>query len=469
MTALPPTGLAGLIRRGEVRSLTATENYLERIERIDGRVRSYITVATDHARQRASEADEALAQGRILGPLHGLPIALKDNIDTAGIRTTVGSAFFAERVPDRDAEVARRLHEAGAVLLGKVTMHEFAYGATSQNPHYGACRNPWDLDRIPGGSSGGSGAAVGAGLCAAALGTDTGGSVRIPAALNGVAGLRPTTGRISNRGVFPITWTFDTVGLLARGVEDAALVLSVLAGHDPEDPGSIDRPVDDLLGTVDDGLDGLRIGVPRTFFFDGADADVADRVRDAAETLARGGAAVEEVELPGAERADETTTRMIWAEAYAIHRRRLDEQPELFGEDVRRRLLLGAEVAGADYAEYRQWARQWRRSLELAFRDLDLVLTPAAETTAPRVDDAEMIATTRRLTRLTYAWTLAGLPALSVPCGFDGAGLPIGLQLAAAPFCEATLVRAGAAYQRLTDWHLHEPALVTETEKANVR
>lgn len=469
MTALPPTGLAGLIRRGEVRSFDATENYLERIERIDGRVGSYITVAADHARQRASEADEALAQGRILGPLHGLPIALKDNIDTAGIRTTVGSAFFAERVPDRDAEVARRLHEAGAVLLGKVTMHEFAYGATSQNPHHGACRNPWDLDRIPGGSSGGSGAAVGAGLCAAALGTDTGGSVRIPAALNGVAGLRPTTGRVSNRGVFPITWTFDTVGPLARGVEDAALVLSVLAGHDPEDPGSIDWPVDDLLGTVDDGLDGLRIGVPRTFFFDGADADVADRARDAAEALARGGAAVEEVELPGAERADETTTRMIWAEAYAIHRMRLDEQPELFGEDVRRRLMLGAEVAGADYAEYRQRARQWRRSLELAFRDLDLVLTPAAETTAPRADDAEMIATTRRLTRLTYAWTLSGLPALSVPCGFDGAGLPIGLQLAAAPFREATLVRAGAAYQRLTDWHLHEPALVTETEKANVR
>jgi len=469
MTALPPTGLAGLIRRGEVRSLDATENYLERIERIDGRVGSYITVAADHARRRASEADEALAHGRILGPLHGLPIALKDNIDTAGIRTTVGSAFFAERVPDRDAEVARRLHEAGAVLLGKVTMHEFAYGATSQNPHHGACRNPWDLDRIPGGSSGGSGAAVGAGLCAAALGTDTGGSVRIPAALNGVAGLRPTTGRVSNRGVFPITWTFDTVGPLARGVEDAALVLSVLAGHDPEDPGSIDRPVDDLLGTIDDGLDGLRIGVPRTFFFDGADADVADRVRDAAEALARGGAAVEEVELPGAERADETTTRMIRAEAYAIHRMRLDEQPELFGEDVRRRLMLGAEVAGADYAEYRQRARQWRRSLELAFRDLDLVLTPAAETTAPRADDAEMIATTRRLTRLTYAWTLSGLPALSVPCGFDGAGLPIGLQLAAAPFREATLVRAGAAYQRLTDWHLHEPALVTETEKANVR
>jgi aspartyl-tRNA(Asn)/glutamyl-tRNA(Gln) amidotransferase subunit A len=469
VTALPPTGLPDRIRRGELSSLDATESYLERIERIDGRVKSYITVAAEQARERARQADEALEQGRILGPLHGLPIALKDNIDTAGIRTTVGSAFFAERVPDRDAEVTRRLYEAGAVLLGKLTMHEFAYGATNQNPHHGACRNPWDLDRIPGGSSGGSGAAVGAGLCAAALGTDTGGSVRIPAALNGVSGLRPTTGRVSNRGVSPITWTFDTVGPLARSIEDAALVLSVIAGHDPEDPGSIDCHVEDLIGALEHGLDGLRIGVPRNFFFDGLDPDVADRVRDAAEVLARGGAAVEEVELTGAERADETTTRMIWAEAYAIHRNRLAEQPELFGEDVRRRLLLGEQVAGADYAEYRQWARQWRRSLELVFRELDLVLTPAAETTAPRADDAEMIATTRRLTRLTYAWTLSGLPALSVPCGFDGAGLPIGLQLAAAPFREAMLVRAGAAYQRETDWHLREPALVNETEEANAR
>lgn len=469
MTALPLTGLAGRIRSGEIGSLEATEAYLERIERLDGRVKSYITVATESARERARQADDALEQGRILGPLHGLPVALKDNIDTAGIRTTVGSAFFADRVPDRDAEVARRLREAGAVLLGKVTMHEFAYGGTNQNPHYGACRNPWDLERIPGGSSGGSGAAVAAGLCAAALGTDTGGSVRIPAALNGVTGVRPTTGRVSNRGVFPITWTFDTVGPLARSVDDAALVLSVLTGHDTEDPGSIDRPVDDLLAALEQGLDGLRIGVPRNFFFDSVDRDVADRVREAAELLARSGAAVEEVELPGAERADETTTRMIWAEAYAIHRRRLEEQPELFGEDVHRRLQLGTEVSGADYAEYRQWARQWRRSLELVFRDLDLILTPAAETTAPRADDSEMIATTRRLTRLTYAWTLLGLPALSVPCGFDGAGLPVGLQLAAAPFQEATLVRAGAAYQRETDWHLREPLLVTETAKANVR
>lgn len=468
MSALPLTGLAGRIRGGELGSLEATEAYLERIKRLDGGVKAYITVAADAARASARAADEALAQGRLLGSLHGVPIALKDNVDTAALRTTVGSAHFADRVPERDAEVARRLRNAGAVLLGKVTMHEFAYGATSQNPHHGFCRNPWDLDRIPGGSSGGSGAAVGAGLCAAALGTDTGGSIRIPAALNGVSGLRPTTGRVSNRGVFPITWTFDTVGPLARSIEDAALVFSVIAGHDPDDPGSVDRPVDDVLGGLDEGVQGLRVGVPRNFFFDGVDSDVASFVRAATELLSRCGAAVEEIELPGAELADETTTRMIWAEAYAIHRRRLEEQPELFGEDVHRRLQLGREVSGADYAEYRQRAREWRRSLELAFRDLDLILTPATETTAPLADESEMIETTRRLTRLTYAWTLAGLPALSVPCGFDGAGLPIGLQLASAPFREATLVQAGAAYQRETDWHLREPLLSTEIEQPNV-
>jgi aspartyl-tRNA(Asn)/glutamyl-tRNA(Gln) amidotransferase subunit A len=464
---LPPSGLAARIRRGETSSLDAVETYLERIDRIDGRVKSYITVAADEARERAFEADRALEQGGLLGPLHGLPIALKDNVDTAGIRTTVGSAFFAERVPDRDAEVARRLGEAGAVVLGKLAMHEFAYGATNQNPHYGACRNPWDLDRIPGGSSGGSGAAVGAGLCAAAIGTDTGGSVRIPAALNGVTGLRPTTGRVSSRGIFPITWTFDTAGPLARSVEDVALVYSVIAGSDSDDPLSVDQPVEDVLRDLEQGVNGLRAGVPRNFFFGAVDPDVVSRVREAIEVLAQAGVAVEEIEVPGADRADEVTTRMVWAEAYAIHRTRLAEQPGLFGEDVRRRLLLGADVTGAEYAESRQWARVWRRSLERAFRDVDLILTPATETTAPVAEGAEMIATTRRLTRLTYAWTLSGLPALSVPCGFDRSGLPVGLQIAAGRFDEATLLRAGSAYQRETSWHLCEPPIVNEPERAN--
>jgi aspartyl-tRNA(Asn)/glutamyl-tRNA(Gln) amidotransferase subunit A len=458
--ALPPAGLREQIASADVSSLEATESYLERIERLDGDIGAFITVAADSAREQARAADEALESGRSLGPLHGLPVAIKDNIDTAGLRTTVGSSFFADRVPEADAEVARRLRQAGAVLLGKVTMHEFAYGATNDNAHFGACLNPWDLARIPGGSSGGSGAAVAAGLCAAALGTDTGGSVRIPAALNGVSALRPSNGRVSIRGVFPITWTFDTVGPIAHAVSDLAAFLDVLAGYDPDDPHSIDVPTDAYLDAAGGELDGLRIGVPRNFYFEDVDADIVNLVRAAADVLARGGAELEEIDLPGADDAVESATGMIRAEAFAIHRARLRERPEGFGEDVRRRLQLGESITGADYAEFRQRAREWCRTVERAFERVDLILSPSTGTTAPPAG-LEMIETTRRLVRLTYGWSLAGLPALSIPCGFSDDGLPAGLQLAATRFRETVLIRAGAAYQRATDWHLREPVLAS--------
>jgi aspartyl-tRNA(Asn)/glutamyl-tRNA(Gln) amidotransferase subunit A len=446
------------IAAGEVSSLDATERFLERIERLDGEVGAFITVAAEPALEQAGAADEALARGTSLGALHGLPVALKDNIDTAGLRTTVGSAFFSDRVPEADAEVAARLRRAGAVLLGKVTLHEFAYGATNDNAHFGPCRNPWDLKRIPGGSSGGSGVAVAAGLCAAALGTDTGGSVRIPAALNGVSALRPSAGRVSIRGVFPITWTFDTVGPIARSVTDLAALIAVLAGYDDADPRSIDRPVDRYLDALDAGLEGMRIGIPRNFFFDEVDADIVTLVHVAADTLADHGAELIDLDLPGAGEAIDSTTGMIRAEAYAIHRGRLRDAPERFGEDVRRRLELGADITGAEYAAHRERARDWRRTVQRAFERVDLILAPSTGTTAPPIG-SEMIETTQRLVRLTYGWSLAGLPALSVPCGLSDAGLPVGLQLAAPRFGETALVRAGAAYQRETDWHLQEPAL----------
>jgi aspartyl-tRNA(Asn)/glutamyl-tRNA(Gln) amidotransferase subunit A len=458
LIALPSTGLLEQLARGEVDSLDATASYLERIEQLDGEIGAFITVDADSALQQAREADAALSNGLLLGPLHGLPVALKDNIDSAGLRTTVGSSFFAERVPERDAEVARRLRAAGAVLLGKLSLHEFAYGATNQNPHFGPCRNPWDLSRMPGGSSGGSGAAVAAGLCAAALGTDTGGSVRIPAALNGISALRPSIGRVSIRGVFPTTWTFDTVGPMARSVSDLAALLAVLAGYDPEDPHSIDVPTDAYLPAPAGDLDGLRIGLPRNFFFEDVDGDIISLVRAAAQVFAQGGAELVEIDLPGAAEAVETTTGIIRAEVFAIHRQRLVDRPEGFGEDVRRRLLLSGSVTGAEYGEHRQRARIWRRTVEQAFERVDLILSPSTGTTAPPAD-SEMIETTQRLVRLTYGWSLAGLPALSIPCGFSDSGMPVGLQLAAARFREATLLRAGAAYQRYTDWHLREPEL----------
>jgi aspartyl-tRNA(Asn)/glutamyl-tRNA(Gln) amidotransferase subunit A len=455
---LPAAGLRGQIASADVSSLEATESYLGRIERFDADIGAFITVDADSALEQARAADESLAFGRSLGLLHGLPIALKDNIDTAGLRTTVGSSFFANNVPETDAEVASRLRQAGAVLLGKVTLHEFAYGATNDNAHFGPCRNPWDLSRIPGGSSGGSGAAVAAGLCAAALGTDTGGSVRIPAALNGVSALRPSNGRVSIRGVFPITWTFDTVGPIAHAVSDLAAFLDVLAGYDSGDPHSIDVSTDAYTQAVDSRLDGLRIGVPRNFFFEDVDPDIVSLVQAAADTFAQGGADLEEIDLPGADAAIESATGMIRAEAFAIHRDRLAERPQGFGEDVRRRLQLGESITGADYAEHRERARDWCRTVERAFEHVDLILSPSTGTTAPPAG-VEMIETTQRLVRLTYGWSLAGLPALSIPCGFSDDGLPVGLQLAAARFQETTLIRAGAAYQRETDWHLREPVL----------
>ena len=342
-------------------------------------------------------------------------------------------------------------------------MHEFAYGATTQNPHYGPCRNPWDLDRVPGGSSGGSGAAVAADLCAAALGTDTGGSVRIPAAVNGVTGLRPTSRLVSNRGVFPVSWTLDTVGPLARSVADVGVLHEVLAGYDPDDPRSLDRAPDDDAA-FQQGIEGLRIGLPTTFFFEDVDADIVKLVRDAAELLARLGAVVEEIELQGCEDAVEAATRIIWSEAFAVHRERLAARPELFGEDVRRRLRASEVVTGAEYGESRQRGRVWRRTVERCLENVDVVLTPVTGTTAPPAD-SEMIETTRRLVRLTYGWSLAGVPALALPCGLSDSGLPVGLQLAAAPFREATLLRVGAAYQHETDWHLRRPPLQPREEK----
>jgi aspartyl-tRNA(Asn)/glutamyl-tRNA(Gln) amidotransferase subunit A len=443
----------------EAGALALTEGYLRRIERYDQELHAFVTVSGEIARAQAAAADEASRRGERLGPLHGIPVALKDNIDTAGVRTTAGSRFFADRVPSRDSEVARRLREAGAVLLGKTALHEFAYGATTQNPHHGACRNPWDRARIPGGSSGGSGAALAAGMCAVALGTDTGGSVRIPAALNGVSGLRPTLGRVSNRGVFPITWSFDTVGPMARSVADLAPLLAVLAGFDPEDSSSVRRAPDNYLAGLELDLEGMRVGLAGGFYAEDVDEENLAAIRAAAEVFERLGAVVEEVELPGAAEAFEAANQLVRAEAFAIHRERLAIQPDLFGEDVRRRLLLGEQVSGSDYAAHRQTGRQWRRTVQGVLDRVNAVLTPVTGTVAPLAETAETIETTRRLARLTYGWSLAGLPVLAMPCGLSADGLPIGLQLAAAPWREAELLRLGSAYQRETRWHLLEPQL----------
>jgi len=446
-----------MLRTGEVSASKLLETCLARIEALNASLGAFITVTADEAHAQARAADAAFADGRLLGPLHGLPIVIKDNIDTAGVRTTVGSRFFQDTVPARDAAAVARLREAGAVLVGKTLLHEFAFGGTTQNPHYGSCRNPWDTTRIPGGSSGGSAVAVATGMCFAALGTDTGGSVRLPAALTGACGLRPTQGLVSNRGVFPTTWSFDTVGPIAKTVIDLALILQVMAGFDHDDPGSIPSDPVSYNESLERDIRGIRVGVPTSFYFEEIDPEITERVTDALDLLSQLGAQIVEVKLPGAAEARDLTSLMLGTEAYAIHRGRLETQSDLFGDDVRRRLLLFQGVTGAEYAVALQQSRVWRRTLEDVFGRVDTVISPAFGVVAPRIEDAEMVETTRRLTRLTFGWTLAGVPALAVPCGFSETGLPIAMQLAAAPWQEAVLLRLGAAYQRATTWHLQEP------------
>lgn len=465
-SGLPLDAIASRLRSGELTASSLTAAYIDRIRRLDGAVGAYITVMEERALDRARSLDETFARhGRPVGALHGLPVAVKDNIDTAEVLTTAGSAFFAARVPDHDATVVERLSAAGAVVVGKTALHEFAFGGTTQNPHHGFCRNPWDLDRIPGGSSGGSGAALGASLCAAALGTDTGGSVRIPGALNGVTALRPTRGSVSARGVFPVSWTLDTVGPMARSATDVAELFESITGYDADDPGSLAGTQQPTLG--DEGLRALRIGVPRGFLFDEVDPEVDAAVRLAAEALAGLGATVEEIEVPGAAEAVDVATRIIWAEALAVHRRRLEQDPGRFGDDVRRRLGSGQALTGADYAELRQEARIWARAVASMLSHVDLVLGPVTAIVAPLAEGAETIETTRRLTRFTYGWSLAGVPAISLPCGFSSEGMPIGMQLAAAAWRDRTLLDVGIAYQRVTDWHTREPAFPAGTRDSD--
>lgn len=437
------------------------ETCAEAIRSHDGRLRAFITPTIETALEEASAADEVAGRGDVLGLLHGAVIALKDNIEVAGVRCTAGSAFFADHVPNRDAPVVARLRRAGAVLIGKANLHEFAYGATSQNQHYGRCRNAWDDTRLPGGSSGGSGVAVAAGMCEVALGTDTGGSIRMPASLNGICGLRPTAGAVPNRGSFPVSPPYDTIGPMARRIVDVARVYAVIAGPDAQDPTSALATPPDVLGGLTSGIDGLRILVPTRFFEAESEPDVAAAVRQAAEILANLGAVVEEGDLPGAEAAQAHLMPIIYADAAAYHRARLEREADRFGRDVRARLQPGLELRAIEYAHSLRWLEGWRQQATQLFqRRCDLVLTPTMPCTAPPIEpDHDVIAVSTRLSRFTWLWPAAGGPALSLPCGFDGHGLPIGMQLAGPHWSEPLLLRLGHAYQSVTDWHRRRPAL----------
>ncbi len=456
---------ARLIAARDLSPVELIDAHLRRIEETDGRLNSFITLLGDEAMAAAARAEQPLAAGKKPGPLHGIPVGLKDLYDVAGVPTTVGSKILRDFVPQRNAAVTERFEEAGAIIIGKLQLHEFALGATSVNPHDGPAHNPWDTDRVTGGSSGGSGSAVAAGQCMAALGSDTGGSIRIPSTLCGIVGLKPTFGRVSRRGVYPLSHTLDTVGPMARTVRDAALVLNVIAGHDPEDRSSSRRPVEDYAAGLEQGVAGLRIGIPQEYFFDLLDPEVEKTVLQAARTLEGLGASVDHVSIPAFEHAVPISGPILLAEAASVHIDRLRRSPDDIGADVLARLLQGALTPATDYIKAQQARTVFNRRVADAMRDFDLLLAPTAPVTAPRIDEASMeidgVSTPvlALLPRLTRGFNICGVPVVSVPCGFSEAGMPIGVQLAGRPFEEATVLRAAHTYEQAAGWHRRRPPI----------
>lgn len=443
-------------------AIEETRRCLNNIERFDSVVNAFISVLAESALREAESIDRAREQGAVSGLLAGVPISVKDCIDVAGTPCTNGSTFFADYVPEIDALVVQRLRQAGAVILGKTNLHEFAYGSTTQNPHYGSTRNPWDLDRIPSGSSGGAGASVAAQMCVGAVGSDTGGSVRTPAAINGVSGLRPSMGSIPMTGSFTrICPAIDTVGPLGESVEIVARMFAVMAGYDDDDLYSVRREQPDFLGSLDNGIKGIRIGLPQKFFLEDLEEGVGSAVEASAQRLAALGADIVEIELEGAEYAQQSVMPMVWADAYEYHRERVESAPEKFGRDVLDRILLGRDITGRDYAAALRARERWNRTVDRTLEQVDVILTPTTPITAPLVEESsDMLSTTHHLTRFTYLFSWAGLPGLSVPCGFTSAGMPIGMLLNGRPWEETLLFQIGHSYQNDTDWHSRRPPLL---------
>jgi aspartyl-tRNA(Asn)/glutamyl-tRNA(Gln) amidotransferase subunit A len=461
------TDLARAIRTKEVSPVEVVQAHLDRIASLDDKIRAYITVMGETALASAKSAEAAVVAGETLGALHGVPMGLKDLYCTKRVRTTGGSKILADWTPSEDATVVSRLVGSGAIVLGKLNMHEFAYGPEGLNPHYGSPWNPWDATthRICGGSSSGSGAAVAAGMCPGALGSDTGGSIRIPASLCGITGIKPTYGRVSRAGVLPLAWSLDHVGPMCRTAADCALMLGAMAGYDPRDPTTSVLPVPDYLAALTGSVKGLRIGLLRSFFMDGASDEQRRAVEQALATLEALGASVREVTLDKVGLAAGATTAVIGAEAYAYHEPWLKKRPEDYGPDVRERLRLGAFVSGADYVNGQRARALIRDSVDAVLAGLDVLLAPATPIAATAVGVNETEINGERqpvrpsLVRFTRPFNATGHPAASIPCGFTVDGLPIGLQIIGRPFDEATVLRVADAYQRATDWLTRRPPL----------
>jgi aspartyl-tRNA(Asn)/glutamyl-tRNA(Gln) amidotransferase subunit A len=447
-----------LLRARKVSPLELTNACLARIDRLNPVLNAFITVTGDQAVADARAAEADIARARRRGPLHGIPVALKDLFDTAGVRTTAGSAVFADRVPSQDAEVVRRLKQAGAILLGKLNMHEFAYGDTSALSHFGPVRNPWDRQRISGGSSGGSAAAVAARLCYGALGSDTGGSIRQPSAYCGIVGLKPTYGLVSTSGVVPLSWSLDHVGPMCRTVADAAVLLQAIAGYDPSDTNSIDAATPDYSRALTQKVSTFRIGIPRAVFYEGLDPDIEQAVTDALQVIRRLTTSTRDVELPSYR-----TLPVVGAEAYAFHAPYVTKTPELYQPATRQRIEGGSRVTASAYIEGRRELDRLRRTVAAVFSNVDLLVTPTTPILPQTVDEAINNPTVpppggvAPSLRNTQPFDIFGLPTISIPCGFSRSGLPIGLQITGPRLGEAQVLALARAFEQATEWHRRNP------------
>jgi aspartyl-tRNA(Asn)/glutamyl-tRNA(Gln) amidotransferase subunit A len=442
-------------RKKELSPVELTTALLQRIEKLEPTLHAFVTVTAERALADARAAEAAIGRGDSR-PLLGIPVGYKDLYFTRGIKTTAGSALLETWIPDSDATCVTRLQSAGCVMLGKLITHEFAWGIQSPGHRFPFARNPWNLDHIPGGSSSGSGAALAAGLCVGALGSDTGGSIRGPASFSGIVGLKPTYGRCSRAGVITLSWTLDHTGPMARTVEDCAYQLQALAGHDPLDPASSRAPVSDYVGGLTQPIRGLTIGVAsRDFFLDGAEPEVTRAFDEALATLGRLGATVREVTIPHI--WDSPAFMVIMAsEAFSYHERDLRERPEKYGDLLRERLLHGGLYTSAEYVQAMRLRERLRRAQLDVLRSVDILATPTSPKPAPTFTQTwdPTVAFPRSN---TPPFNMSGLPALALPCGFSSGGLPISLQLAGRPFDEATVLRVGHAYEQATEWHTRRP------------
>ncbi|MGD0544343.1 MAG: amidase [Candidatus Acidiferrales bacterium] len=457
---------ARLLRRKEISLVDLVDAALQQIERLNPSINAFLTVLADRARRQARLAERELvrrprgSRANISNPLFGIPIALKDNFYTRGIRTTAGSKILANFIPKQDSNVAAHFAAAGAILLGKTNMHEFAYGITNENPHYGAVHNPWAIDRISGGSSGGSSAATAAGMCFGSVGTDTGGSIRIPSALCGIVGLKPTYGLVSVSGVIPLAPSFDHAGPLARRVIDTCIILQAIAG---KYPGGAIRP--DFRKLKRTRLRRFRLGWPKEYFFERVDPQVRLALDAAAKALKEIGGRIQDVSLPHLADSQEPSTQIALAEATHYHQSQgfYPSRAADYGEDVSSRLEMGTQVRAAHYLQALEVKRQVERDFECAFQRVDAILAPAVPIAAPHIGEDEVMidgqkeAVRSALVRLNRPANLTGHPAISIPCGFARDGLPVGLQLIGRKWGEATLLAIAFAFEQATNWHTRDP------------